>query len=444
MDKILIVDDDQNILKVMKLRLEADGFEVSVAENYKKALEIVKNNLFSLAVVDLKLVKESGITLMEEIHQLSPGIPVIILTAYGTIKNAVEAMQKGAFNYLTKPFDHKELLSQIKKGLEKDKRRLEDIVDKDWLDNIIVKSEKMEAVMEQVAHAAVTDSIVYIQGESGTGKELIARTLHKASIRKDAPFVAVNCAAIPDELLESELFGYEKGAFTGALQRKMGLLTQAHTGSFFMDEVSEMPLKMQTKLLRVIEEQTCYPLGGVKEIKFNVRFIVASNKDLEEEVKKGNFRADMFYRLHVIPIRIPPLRERRESIPFLANHFLNIYLKKTKKKIKGFSQEALQKLMTYSWEGNVRELENVVEYAVAMSTQDVIKGDLILRFKNHEQSRLKQFKVAKEDFEKNYLIQILELTRGNISEAAKVAGKYRADIYELLKKYNINPSGFRQ
>ncbi|HLC17071.1 MAG TPA: sigma-54 dependent transcriptional regulator [Thermodesulfovibrionia bacterium] len=449
MDKIIVVDDDQNILKVIKLRLESKGFQISAVTNSKKAVDMVKNDSFDLAIVDLKLVRENGITLMEDIHQISPELPIIILTAYGTIQNAVFAMKKGAYSYLTKPFDHKELLLQIKNGLRKNKldkevKRLTGLVkDKYCFDNIIVKSDKMEAVMEQVAQVAETDSIVCIGGESGTGKELIARALHVASARKDGPFVAINCAAIPDGLLESELFGYEKGAFTGAFQKKRGLLMQAHRGTFFMDEVSEMSLKMQTKLLRVIQERTCYPLGAERAVQFDVRFIVASNRNLAEEVGKGNFRADLYYRVHVIPINIPPLRDRKESIPYLTNHFLEIYSKKMQKEIKGFSQGAIQKLMTYSWPGNVRELENAVECAVVMADQDVITEDLVLKFNCSNEARMKNLKDAKEDFEKNYIVQILELTYGNVSEAAKLAGKYRADLYDLLKKYNINPAEFR-
>jgi two-component system response regulator GlrR len=449
MDKIIVVDDDQNILKVIKLRLESEGFEVSVTSNSKKAIEMIKNDLFALAIVDLKLARENGITLMEDIHQISPELPIIILTAFGTIQNAVFAMKKGAYSYLTKPFDHKELLLQIRNGLKKNKldkevNKLKGLVkEKYCFDSIIVKSDKMEAVMEQVAQAAETDSIVCIEGESGTGKELVARALHVASARKNGPFVAINCAAIPDDLLESELFGYEKGAFTGAFQRKKGILMQAHMGTFFMDEVSEMSLKMQTKLLRVIQERTFYPLGGEKASQFNVRFIVASNKNLTEEVKRGSFRADLYYRIHVIPIEIPPLRDMKESIPFLINHFLDIYTKKMQKEIKGFSQAAIQKLMTYSWPGNVRELENTVECAVVMAKQDVITEELVLRCTYTNESRMKNLKGAKEDFEKNYIVQILKLTLGNVSEAAKLAGKHRADLYNLLKKYNINPAEFR-
>jgi two-component system response regulator GlrR len=302
----------------------------------------------------------------------------------------------------------------------------------------------MKRVFEQAAHAAETDSTVYICGESGTGKELIARHLHVASPRKDGPFVPVNCAAIPDTLIESELFGYERGAFTGASRSRKGIFLLAHKGTLFFDEISEMSLAMQAKLLRVFEEGEVFPLGGGKTSKVDVRIIVASNKNLEDEVKKGRFREDLFYRVHVIRIALPPLRERKEDIPLLARHFLKKISAKMNKEIRGFSPSALQKLIRYSWPGNVRELENSIESAIAMTLQDIITEDLILQTKDlEEEEGLKPFKEAKMDFERNYLIQLIELAQGNISQAAKLAGKYRADLYELLKKHRLDPEDFR-
>jgi two-component system response regulator GlrR len=283
-----------------------------------------------------------------------------------------------------------------------------------------------------------------ISGESGTGKELIAKTLHLASSRKNEPFVPINCAAIPESLLESELFGYEKGAFTGATQSRKGLFAQADGGTFFLDEISEMPLTMQAKLLRVLGEMAFYPLGGQKMVRVNVRMIAASNKNLEEEVKGGKFREDLFYRIHVIHIPIPPLRERIEDIPLLARHFLRKYAEKAKKDIVGFSATAFQKLMIHHWPGNVRELENCVESAVAMAHQEVITEDLILQGSATRQDGPKSFKSAKADFEKEYLIQLLQITNGNITEAGKLAGKHRADLYELLKKHSLDPHVYRK
>ena len=450
MEKILVVDDDQNILKVIRMRLETKDYQVITTTDITSSLEIARKELFDLALVDLKLGDEDGIALMEALHKLNPEMPIIIFTAYGTIDNAVEAMKKGAYGYLTKPFDYNDLLVEIndcmdKSRLSKEIKTLKNMVkEKYGFKHIVYKSEKMKRVLEQVTQAGEVDSNVHIEGESGTGKELIAKTLHVASSRKDGPFVAINCAAIPENLLESELFGYERGAFTGAARGRKGLFALAHKGSIFLDEISEMPLSMQVKLLRVLEEREFYPLGGEKSIKVDVRIIVASNRILEEEVSKGNFRKDLYYRIHVIPIKLPPLRERTEEIPHLARYFLKKISKRMNKKIKGLSPSVLQKLLLHPWPGNVRELENTIEFAVAMATKDTITEDLVLQPQETDSGPLIPLKSAKEDFEKNYLIQLIELTSGNVSQAAKLAGKYRADLYELLKKHDLNPADFRE
>jgi two-component system response regulator GlrR len=450
MEQILVVDDDQNILKVIRMRLEAKDYQVFTTTDITSSLEIARKELFDLALVDLKLGDEDGIALMEDLHKLNPEMPIIIFTAYGTIDNAVEAMKKGAYGYLTKPFDYNDLLVEIndcmgKSRLSKEIKTLKNMVkEKYGFKHIVYKSEKMKRVLEQVTQAGEVDSNVHIEGESGTGKELIAKTLHVASSRKDGPFVAINCAAIPENLLESELFGYERGAFTGAARGRKGLFALAHKGSIFLDEISEMPLSMQVKLLRVLEEREFYPLGGEKSIKVDVRIIVASNRILEEEVSKGNFRKDLYYRIHVIPIKLPPLRERTEEIPHLARYFLKKISKRMNKKIKGLSPSVLQKLLLHPWPGNVRELENTIEFAVAMTTKDTITEDLVLQPQETDSGPLIPLKSAKEDFEKNYLIQLIELTHGNVSQAAKLAGKYRADLYELLKKHDLNPADFRE
>jgi two-component system, NtrC family, response regulator GlrR len=450
MGKILAVDDDTNILKVIKMRLEAEGYQVTTADKAKTALELANDDVFDFALVDLKLNGTNGIQLMENLHQLNPEMPVIILTAYGTIESAVEAMRKGAYSYLTKPFNYDELLLQTKNCLEKTKltkeiKSLKKMVkDRYGFDDIIGRSNKMEKVLEQVAKAADSDSTICIEGESGTGKELIARTLHLASARADRQFVAINCAAIPEMLFESELFGYEKGAFTGAVQNKEGLFYQAQGGTFFLDEISEMPLSMQVKLLRVMQEKEFIPVGGRKTIKMDIRFIATSNKNLKEEMTQGNFREDLFYRIYVIDIQLPPLRERKGDIPVLSHYFLDKLSKDMNKKITGFSSTALQKLMLHSWPGNVRELQNTIESAVTMANENIIGDDLILPALNAEVMDLKPLKDAKENFEKNYLLQLIELTEGNMAQAARLAGKYRADLYELLKKYDLKPSNFRK
>jgi len=450
MDKILVLDDEKNLLKVIKMRLEANDYQVATALQAETAVEIAKKEEIDLALVDLKLAGKNGIEVMEELHQINPEMPIIILTAYGTIKSAVEAMKRGAYSYLTKPFDYRDLLLQIKNGLEKSRLskevlRLRNMVEGRYgFKNVIGKSEKMKKVLARVGQAAESESSVYIEGETGTGKGLLAKTLHFASSRKNGPFIVINCATIPENLLESELFGYEKGAFTGATRSKKGLFLQAHKGTLFLDEISEMPVFMQAKLLQALESKEFYPLGGEKPVKVDARLIAASNKKMHEKVKKGDFREDLFYRIYVIPIEVPPLRERKGDIPLLAEHYLQKITKDNKKGIRGFSPSALQKLMLYSWPGNVRELENTIECAVAMATQDVITEDLILPAQTTEGDRLRPLKEAKEGFERNYVIQIMELTRGNISRAAKLAGKYRADFYDLLKKYDLNPQDFRK
>lgn len=450
-EDILIVDDDKNMLEVLSLRLEAEGYTVTATAEAQDALKMVENSMFDLALVDLKLAgTENGIDLMEMLHQSAPEMPVIILTAYGTIDTAVDAMKRGAYSYLTKPFNRRELLLQIRNGLEKSSLsrevgRLKALVGERYgFENIIGKSKKMQEVMEQVTRAAETDSNVCIYGESGTGKELIAKSLHLLSSRKDKPFVAVNCAAIPEGLHEGELFGYEKGAFTGAVRNKRGFFTQADGGTLLLDEVSEMAESMQVKLLRVLQENQFYPLGGETAVDVDVRILTATNRNLEEEVKHGNFREDLFYRIYVIPIQLPPLRERKEDIPLLVDHFIKKFVGEMKKEIKGISTPALQKLLAYSWPGNVRELENTIEYAVAMTARDVITEDLILQTKATEEDKLKPLKDAKDEFEKSYISNILSLTGGNVSRAAKLAGKYRADLYDLLKKHDLNPSDFKR
>ena len=371
--KILVVDDDQSILELVKMRLESEDYEVSISFREEDALEAVKGRVFDLSIVDLQLAHRDGISLMEEFHLILPEMPVIILTAYGTIESAVEAMKRGAYSYLTKPFDPRDLLFQIKRALEtrrltSEVQRLKGLLSERYdFSNIVAKSEKMQKVLEAVAQIANVDSTVYIHGESGTGKELIAKAIHLASERKNKPYVAINCAAIPETLLESKLFGHEKGAFTGAVRTTKGLFAQAHEGTIFLDEIGDMSLSLQAKLLRVLQERNFYPLGSEKLTEVDVRVIVATNKDLEDQVKQGLFREDLFYRIHVIPIHLPPLRERREDIPSLVDHFLDKFRQQMKKEVKGLSPSALQRLMLHDWPGNVRELENTIEYAIAMA-----------------------------------------------------------------------------
>ena len=464
--KLLVVDDDKNLLELIRTRLKAANYEVTTALLGEEALEAVKGGSFDLSIVDLKLADHDGISLMEQLHSVNPDIPVIILTGHASIEGAVEAMQKGAYTYLTKPFDARTLMWQIARALESRKlasenQRLRGLLKEKYdFTNIIAKGEKMQRVLEAVSRIAKSESTVYIHGESGTGKELIAKALHLASERKDKPFVAINCAAIPESLLESELFGHEKGAFTGAVRSTKGLFTQAHEGTIFLDEIGDMPLSVQVKLLRALEERQFYPVGSEKPVQVDVRVIVATKKDLADEVKKGLFREDLFYRIHVIPVRLPPLRERKEDIPYLVDHLLKKICQQKKKEVKGLTPAAIQKLVLHDWPGNVRELENTLEYAVTMTEQDVITEDLILQAKVETnlatedsgiQTRLlptpeslKTLREARADFEKAYLIRLMELCEGKAAKAAEIAGKYRADFYDLLKKHSIKLDDFKK
>jgi two-component system response regulator GlrR len=448
--KLLVVDDDANFLKLIRIRLELSGYEVVTALNQDEAIAFAKEQIFDLSIVDLKLVGQDGISLMEEMHAINPYMPVIILTAHGSIESAVEATKKGAFNFLNKPFEPEELLFQIERAMENQRlvsevKRLEGFLKERYaFENIIARSKKMQIVLDLVSRVATTDSTIYIYGESGTGKELIAKAICLASDRRDQPFVAINCAAIPETLLESELFGYEKGAFTDAKRSYRGLFAQSHGGTIFLDEIGDMSLSLQAKLLRVLQEKKFYPIGSEKPLEVDVRVIVATNKDLEAAVKNGSFREDLFYRVHVVPIDLPPLRERKEDISPLAEHFLKEISQRMKKEIKGISPVAMQKLMLHDWPGNVRELENTIEHAVAITQHDVISEEVILPAKNLPVEPLKPLKEAVEDFKRGYLVRLLEFTKGNVSRAAEMGGKYRAEFYNLLKKYNLKPEDFKK
>jgi two-component system response regulator GlrR len=463
--KILIVDDDSNLLELIKMRLESADYDVTAACEEDKALTAFKAQPFDLCILDLMLSNRDGISLMEEFRSIDPETPTIILTAHGSIENAVEAMRRGAYSYLTKPFEPRELLLQIERALENRKlsceiKRLKELLDERFdFANIIARSAKMRSVLEMVARIAKLDSTVHIQGESGTGKELIAKAIHLASNRKDKPFVALNCAALPETLLESELFGHERGAFTGALRSTKGLFTQAHEGSLLLDEIGDMPLSTQSKLLRVLQERQFYPVGSETAVEVDVRVIVATNKDLAEQVKKRQFRDDLYYRVHVIPICLPPLRERKEDVVPLAEHFLKKCAQQMKKNVKGMTPEAIRKLVSYDWPGNVRELENTIEYAVAMTQKDIITEDYVLQTKSLPvdsgiglvqdrppvtDGRLRPLKDARDAFERDYLVHVLSMTEGNVSQAAKLAGKYRADFYDLLRKHDLKVEDFKK
>ena len=446
--KILVVDDDRNLLDLIAMRLEALGNAVFAFDHENLAKEAAIKEVFDLAVIDLQLVKQDGLSLMEELHFINPDMPVIILTAHGSIESAVEAMKRGAFTYLTKPFDSRELMLQIERAREKSQltgeiSRLKELLEERYnFANIIAKSEGMRLVLEKVARIADTESNVAIYGASGTGKELIAKAIHISSQRGNFPFLAINCAAIPESLLESELFGFEKGAFTGAVKNSKGLFTRADKGTVFLDEIGDMPLSIQAKLLRVLQEKNFVPLGSEKPVSVDVRIIVATNKDLKKEVKSGNFREDLFYRIHVIPVELPLLKDRKDDIPPLVEHFIKKYNGVMGKKVTSITPAAMQKLMLHDWPGNVRELENTIEYAIAMTGSNTLADNLILHTIN-EQEELLTLQQARAGFEKKYIENLLEITSGNVSKASELAGKYRADFYNLMKKYNIAPQDFK-
>ena len=448
--KILVVDDDDNFLKLIRMRLELSGYDVVTATNEDDAMGKARNEPFALAIVDLRLDHTDGISMMEDIHAINPYMPIIILTAHGSIESAVEATKKGAFNFLNKPFDPEVLLHQIEKAMENQRlasevRRLEGLLNEKYnYKNIVARSEKMRRILDLVSRIAPTDSTVYIAGESGTGKELIARAIHLASERRDNPFIALNCAAIPEMLLESELFGHEKGAFTDARQSHKGMFAQAHTGTIFLDEIGDMSLATQAKLLRVLQEKQFYPVGSGKPVDVDVRVIAATNKDLKTMVTTGAFREDLFYRIHVVPIDLPPLRERKEDVPLLAEHFLTEISLRMKKDIKGISAMAMQKLMLYDWPGNVRELVNTIERAAAITRDDIISEEMILPTMTLPAESMKPYKEAVEDFKRGYVVRLLEFTKGNVSKAADLAEKYRADFHHLVKKYDLKPEDFKK
>ncbi|RPH78500.1 MAG: sigma-54-dependent Fis family transcriptional regulator [Nitrospiraceae bacterium] len=445
-EHILVVDDEEGLLHLVKMRLAALGFAVTGCTTGREALAVAKNTRFDLAITDLRLGNEDGLDVTEELLRIHPGLPIIILTAHGSIPNAVEAMQRGAFGYLTKPFDDKELKAKIEEGLSPQRmrgeiQRLKFLVNELYgMENIVARSPAMQRLLQQVVQVADSDATILLFGETGTGKEVFARVIHSNSRRSKGPFVALNCAAIPETLFESELFGHVRGAFTNAHGAKRGLFQSANGGTLFLDEIGEMPLSMQVKLLRAVQEREVREVGSELSTKLDVRIIAATNKDLGEAVKNGAFRTDLYYRISVVPLFIPPLRERQDDIPLLAQHFLIASAKRANKSLRGFTLAALNRLVAHPWPGNVRELENVIEKATVMTRQDMITPDLLPSMGTSPESPMKPLTEAKEEFEKTYLKNVLQLTGGNISRAAQFAGRYRADFYKMLKKYGLHPS----
>ncbi len=443
---ILLVDDDVALLKLLAMRLRAAGYAVETAESGEQALARLATVQPQLVITDLRMEGIDGMGLYAALHARYPAMPVIILTAHGTIPDAVEAIKRGVFGYLTKPFDGKMLLQSVEQALRLSggpRHLAEEESDSDWRREIISQSSIMEDLLQQARLVADSDASVLIQGESGTGKELLARAIHRASRRPDRPFLAVNCNAIPETLLESELFGHVKGAFTGATQNHKGLFQAAHTGTLFLDEVGDLTPTSQAKLLRVLQDRDVRPVGSSESIPVDVRVLSATHRDLDGAVASGKFREDLYYRLNVVTLRIPRLAERPEDIPLLTAHFLRKIAARTGREPKAFTPDATELLVAASWPGNVRQLENVVEQTVALSTTSVIPADLVQRALKNQPAPAWSFAERRDQFECEYLVQLLRMTRGNVSHAARLAQRNRTEFYKLLRRHHLEPKDFR-
>jgi len=445
---ILVVDDDPAHRTMLRTLLTGWGYSVLEADDGSTAIEKVHERAFDLILMDIRMIKVSGLQALAEIRSLNPAIPVIIMTAYSSVESAVEAMKGGAYDYLTKPLDFDELRIVMERAMEhrmlKEENRLlrESLGSHFDRRNVIGRSPAMERLLETVAQVAPTEATALISGESGTGKEMIAGAIHFNSPRKDGPFVKINCAAITETLLESELFGHEKGAFTGAHRQREGRFRQAHGGSLFLDEISEMSLAMQVKLLRVLQEREITRVGGEEVIKVDVRVIAATNKDLLQEIQSGRFREDLYYRLNVVALTVPPLRERREDIPLLAQHFLKVFSEKNNKMIRGFTPQVMDGLIKYGWPGNVRELMNAVERGVVLSRSDYLDVEDLSFILGQTSVPGEAFSgdgvptgIPLDEVEKATILKTLQMARGNKSEAARRLGITRRTLHKKLKQY---------
>jgi two-component system response regulator GlrR len=438
--RILVVDDDPGLLRLLTIRLRAESYDVEAVESAAQALAAASRFRPDLVITDLRMDQMDGIGLLKELQNRWPGLKVIILTAHGTIPDAVQATQMGAFGFLTKPVDKQELLDQVQKAL-----RISGFgaSDEDWRAEIVTRSAVMEEKLAQAHMVAGTDARVLITGESGTGKELLARAIHRASPRRNKPFIAINCSAMAENQLESELFGQEKGAVTGASRAHQGLFMAADGGTLMLDEIGDMPMRLQVKLLRVLQENAIRPTGGGEGIPVNVRVISATHRDLQQLMASGQFREDLYYRLNVVHIEIPPLSRRREDIPLLVAHFLaQIARESGVRKI--YAPEAVELLATADWPGNIRQLQNVVRQNVALSQTPIIPVELVQQSLGGSPGRLPSFDEARDEFTRSYLSQILQITGGNVSQAARLARRNRTDFYKLLARHQLTPEEFKQ
>jgi two-component system response regulator GlrR len=438
--KILLVDDDPGLLRLLSIRLRAEQYEVEAVESAEKALSVLSRFRPDLVISDLRMDKMDGIGLLKELQTRSPGLRVLIMTAHGTIPDAVVATQSGAFGFLTKPIDKDELMGTVEKAL-----RVSGSIEvhEDWSSEIITRNQNVKEILAQAKMVAATDARVLITGNSGTGKELLARAIHKASPRHNKPFVAINCSAMAENLLESELFGHEKGAFTGATRTHKGLFQSAEGGTLLLDEIGDMPMRLQVKLLRVLQENQVRPVGSTDALQIDVRVVSATHRDLLQMMREGHFREDLYYRLNVVHISIPMLDERREDIPLLVSHFLQQIAKEAGQERKVYAPEAVELLVTAEWPGNIRQLFNIVRQNVALSRSPVISGELVQTSLGEHAGKLASFSEARDEFTRNYLSQILQITMGNVSQAARLAKRNRTDFYKLLARHDLNPDSFK-
>jgi len=440
--RILLVDDDPGLLRLLSIRLRAEKYEVEAVESAHRALAVLNRFEPDLVITDLRMDKMDGIGLLKELQERSPGLRVLIITAHGTIPDAVSATQSGAFGFLTKPIDKAELLDHVERALKVSaKAPAED--DENWSDDIITRNPLMRERLNQARMVADSGTRVLITGESGTGKELMAQAIHRASNRRDGPFVAINCSAMAEHLLESELFGHEKGAFTGATRAHKGLFQAAEGGTLLLDEIGDMPMRLQVKLLRVLQEDQVRPVGATDSVPVDVRVISATHRDLREMMAEGTFREDLYYRLNVVNIHVPPLDDRRDDIPLLVAHFLKTVAEESGGERKVYAPEAVELLVTAEWPGNIRQLYNVVRQNVALSRSPVISAELVRSSLGEHGGKLPSFSEARDEFTRNYLSQILQITSGNVSQAARLAKRNRTDFYKLLARHELNPDAFK-
>ena len=441
--RLLIVDDDADLLKLLQMRLEAAGYDVTAVGSAEAALAQMDVQRPALVLSDVQLPGMDGLALFNTIRERHPALPVILLTAHGTIPDAVAATAQGVYTYLTKPFDGRALLDTIAQALTLTAVHQDDSPDQHWRESIVSRSNVMAEVLAEARLVAASQAPVLIRGESGSGKELLARAIHAASPRAKRPFVAVNCGAIPEPLLESELFGHVKGAFTGALANHRGLFQAADGGTLLLDEIGDMPLPLQVKLLRVLQEHQVRPVGASASVPIDVRILSATHRDLEAALAEGQFREDLYYRLNVDSLTLPTLDERREDIPLLAQHFLQKLAAKYDKRVNGFAPEALKALTMATWPGNVRQLHNVVEQVSALATSPLIPLSLVQRALRLPSIEVLPYAEARQRFEREYLVGLLKLTDGNVADAARLADRNRTEFYRLLQRNGLDPSMFR-